>query len=103
MLPLWGRRDHRGLRAALGASPGGLFTIVLSQSLRLTAVGLLLGLAGAYAAARALQQLLYETAVSDVPVYGITIALIVVVAGLATFGPARRAGRADPLIALKSQ
>lgn len=43
------------------------------------ATGLLLGLAGAYAAARALLQLLYETAVNDVPAYAITIALLVVV------------------------
>jgi ABC-type antimicrobial peptide transport system permease subunit len=80
-----------------------LFTLVLAQSFRLTAIGLLLGLAGAYAAARGLQQLLYETDVTDVPAYAVTIALLVVVAGLAALGPARRAGRADPLIALKSQ
>jgi putative ABC transport system permease protein len=97
------RRRELSLRAALGAAPGQLFSLVLAQSLRLTATGLLLGLAGAYAAARALQQLLYETAVTDMPAYTVTIALLVVVAGLATLGPARRAGRADPLIALKSQ
>jgi predicted permease len=97
------RQRELGLRAALGAAPGRLFTLVLAQSFRLTAIGLLLGLAGAYAAARGLQQLLYETDVTDVPAYAVTIALLVVVAGLAALGPARRAGRADPLIALKSQ
>ena len=97
------RQRELGLRAALGAAPGRLFTLVLAQSLRLTAIGLLLGLSGAYAAARGLQQLLYETDVTDVPAYAVTIALLVVVAGLAALGPARRAGRADPLIALKSQ
>jgi hypothetical protein len=97
------RRRELSLRAALGAAPGRLFTLVLAQSFRLTAIGLLLGLAGAYAAARGLQQLLYETDVNDVPAYAVTIALLVVVSGLAALGPARRAGRADPLIALKSQ
>jgi predicted permease len=97
------RRRELSLRAALGAAPGQLFSLVLAQSLRLTATGLLLGLAGTYVAARALQQLLYETAVNDVPAYAVTIVLLVVVVAIATFGPARRAGRADPLIALKSQ
>jgi predicted permease len=97
------RQRELGLRAALGAAPGQLFTLVLAQSLRLTVAGLLLGLAGAYMASRALQQLLYETDVTDVLAYGSTIALIVVVAGFATIGPARRAGRADPLITLRSQ
>jgi ABC-type antimicrobial peptide transport system permease subunit len=97
------RQRELGLRAALGAAPGQLFTLVLTQSLRLIVAGLLLGLAGAYLASRALQQLLYETDVTDMLAYGGTIALVVAVAGFATFGPARRAGRIDPLITLKNQ
>jgi putative ABC transport system permease protein len=97
------RRRELGLRAALGASPPQLAQLVLGQSLRLTAIGLALGLAGALAAARGLQQLLYETEPRDVAAYAVTISTIAIVATLASVGPARRAGRVDPLTALRSQ
>jgi putative ABC transport system permease protein len=97
------RRRELGLRAALGASPRQLFGLVLGQASRLTAIGLVLGLAGAFAVSRLLQQLLYETKATDVAAYAVTISTIAIVAALATLGPARRAGRVDPLTALRSE
>ncbi|HYN08921.1 MAG TPA: ABC transporter permease [Vicinamibacterales bacterium] len=97
------RRRELGLRAALGASPPQLAQLVLRQGLRLTAIGLALGLAGALAVSRGLQELLYETEPRDVLAYAITISTIAIVAILASVGPARRAGRVDPLTALRSQ
>ncbi len=97
------RRRELGLRAALGASPGRLFSLVLGQALRLTVVGLVLGVIGALAVSKMLEQLLYETDAKDITAYVVTIATIAIVAALATFGPARRAGRSDPLTALRSQ
>ena len=96
------RSRELGLRAALGASPRQLFGIVLGQASRLTALGLVLGLAGAMAVSRLMRQLLYETAPTDFTAYAVTISMIVVVALAATIGPARRAGRADPLTVLRN-
>ena len=97
------RRRELGLRAALGASPKRLFTLVFGQSLRLLVAGLALGLAGAFAVSQALEQLLYETRSNDVLAYAVTVSMVALVTALATFGPARRAGRTDPLIALRSE
>jgi ABC-type lipoprotein release transport system permease subunit len=54
------------------------------------------------AVSRLLQQLLRETAPTDISAYAITITMILVVALVATIGPARRAGRADPLAVLRN-
>jgi predicted permease len=97
------RRRELGVRAALGASPRHLHAIVFSQGFRLTALGLAIGLGGAVAASRGLEQLLYDTAPRDPLAYLVTIATIVVVAALACLGPARRAARIDPLSALRPQ
>jgi ABC-type antimicrobial peptide transport system permease subunit len=95
------RRQELGLRAALGASPGHLYRLVFGQGLWLTAIGLALGLAGAYATGRTLDRLLYETQPRDPAAYAVTILVIVGTALLACVGPARRAARADPLSALR--
>ena len=97
------RQRELGVRAALGASPRQLHALVLSQGFRLTALGLAIGLAGAVAASRALESLLYETAPRDPLAYLVTIATIAIVTGLACLGPARRAARMDPLSALRVQ
>ena len=76
---------------------------MLGQAARFTAIGLVLGLAGAFAVSRLLQQLLYETEPTDVAAYAVTISTIAIVAALATLGPARRAGRVDPLTALRTE
>lgn len=95
------RKRELGLRAALGASPRHLYGIVLRQGFWLTAVGLGIGVAGAMAAARALESILYETPSRDPLAYAATAATIMAVAGLACLGPVRRAAKSDPLTVLR--
>jgi putative ABC transport system permease protein len=95
------RYSELGLRAALGASPRDLYTVVAAQGFWLTALGLAIGVAGALAVSRLMEALLYDTRSRDPLAYAVTIATIAAVAALACLGPARRAARVDPLIALR--
>ncbi|HXT71729.1 MAG TPA: ABC transporter permease [Vicinamibacterales bacterium] len=95
------RRRELGLRAALGASPRHLYGLVLWQALWLTTLGLGIGLAGAMAAAGALESILYDTPTRDPLAYAATAVTIMVVTGLACLGPVRRAAKSDPLTVLR--
>jgi predicted permease len=95
------RKRELGLRAALGASPRHLYGLVLSQGFWLTAIGLGIGVAGAMAATRALESILYDTPSGDPLAYVATAVTIMVVAGLACLGPVRRAAKSDPLTVLR--
>ena len=97
------RSRELAVRAAVGASPRDLSSLVLGYSLRLTMIGLAIGVAGALAASRLLQTLLYETNVHDPAAYAVTIGTIALASAVAGLGPARRAGRIDPLATLKSE
>ena len=92
-----------GVRLALGASPAQVFMQVIGQGLRLAAIGVVLGLVFATAATSTLQSLLFNTSATEPPIY---IALSVVLLGiavLACYVPARRAMRVDPMTALRSE
>ncbi|MEE8584143.1 MAG: ABC transporter permease, partial [Acidobacteriota bacterium] len=95
------RTQEIGVRMALGAGRGRVLRLVLSQGMRLAVLGALLGLLGALAANRALSGLLYEVSASDPLTYALVAALLLGVAALACYLPARRASRVDPLIALR--
>jgi ABC-type antimicrobial peptide transport system permease subunit len=95
------RRRELGLRAALGAPPAHLRGLVIKEGVRLTAVGLLVGLAAAVVAARVLEQLLYETESRDPMAYVVTASVIAAVAACACLGPARRAASVDPIATLR--
>ena len=97
------RRQEMGLRLALGAAPGDLYRLVLRRGLLLTGVGLGVGLAGAVAASRALQGLLYEIDRFDPVAFGGMAVALWTTALIASIIPARRAARADPLVALRSE
>jgi putative ABC transport system permease protein len=97
------RQREFGLRSALGASPRQLSGLVLFQGWRLMAVGLAVGLAGAFATSKLLQRLLFETQSRDPIVYTVIVSVIAIVTSLACLGPARRAARVDPLTALRNQ
>ena len=97
------RRQELGVRLALGASPRALYRLVLGHGIALTAAGLLLGLAGAIAASRALQTLLYQTDPFDPVAFGGMTAILAATAFVACLLPARRAAQADPLVALRSE
>jgi putative ABC transport system permease protein len=97
------RSNEIGLRMALGASPGDISQLVLRQGMLLTGVGLLLGLAGAIAAARLLTSVLFEVKPSDPMTYAAVAALLAAVAMAASYIPAYRASKVDPLVALRQE
>ena len=95
------RAGEIGIRRALGAEEGAVTGMVLRQGLGLTVAGLLLGLAGALAGTRVLTGFLHEVSPSDPLTFLSVAGVILVVAILAAFFPARRASGVDPLVALR--
>ncbi len=90
-----------GVRIALGAQPGDVLRLVLWRGLKLVAVGLGIGLAASLAATRLMASLLYEVTATDPLTFAAVGALLVAVALLACWIPARRATRVDPMTALR--
>jgi predicted permease len=97
------RTTEFGIRLALGAQPGNLLRTVLRQGVRLVAAGIALGIAGALALTRMMASLLFEVSVTDPVVFTGVSLLLLAVALLACWLPARRATKVDPLIALRSE
>jgi len=96
------RTQEIGIRMALGASAGSLQARILSQTLALAGAGIVLGSAASWILARSLSGLLFGVTTSD-PVTFLTMLLVLVaVAGIAGYLPARRASRIDPSIALRA-
>ena len=95
------RTRELGLRLAVGAQPRQVLLLVLKQGLTLTVVGVVLGLAAAFALTRLLSGLLFGVAAVDVTTFTTISLLLVVVSLLACYLPARRAMRIDPLSALR--
>jgi putative ABC transport system permease protein len=92
-----------GVRLALGASPWRLIAQVMSQGARLVAVGVLVGTIAAGAAANAMSSLLYGIGALDPSAFVLAVPLLMLVALVASFVPARRAARVDPLVALRNE
>ena len=97
------RTREMGVRAALGASRRHLLTLVLGDGMRLSAIGIALGLLGALAASQALSTLLYGISSLDPASWLGVIALLAAVAALACWIPAWRAARVDPSITLRAE
>ena len=98
------QRTHEiGLRLALGAQRGDVLRLILGQGLKLTFGGLLLGAAGAFAATRLMQGLLFGVSPTDPVTFLSVAALLVAVAAVACFIPARRAAAVDPMVALRDE
>jgi putative ABC transport system permease protein len=97
------RANEIGLRMALGASPFTVMAMVMRQGLALAAIGLAIGLAGAVAATRLLTQLLFEVKPGDPLTYAGVSVLLAFVALAASYFPARRATKVDPLSALRQE
>jgi putative ABC transport system permease protein len=92
-----------GVRLALGASPRQVFAQVIGQGLRLAVIGVVVGLVAAAAATTLVRGLLFNTSATDPMVYGSLAALLLAMAALACYVPARRAMRVDPMTALRSE
>lgn len=95
------RANELGLRMALGASPGDVLRLILRQALALAAAGIMVGLACAAAVTRLLQSMLFEVKATDLRTYVAVTAAMAAIALLASYIPARRAMRADPITALR--
>jgi ABC-type antimicrobial peptide transport system permease subunit len=95
------RTRELGVRLALGATPAGLRRGVLGQALAVAALGTALGTVGALAAARLLSALLFEVSPADPLTFAGVVALMLAVALLAAYVPARRATRVDPAEVLR--
>jgi len=98
------RRTHEiGVRMALGAGSRELLGLVLKQGVKLAVPGILIGLAGAYAATRGIRSLLYDVSPTDWPTLSIVSLLLALIALAACYVPARRAMRVDPVRALRDE
>lgn len=101
------RTQEFGIRMALGAENIQLLRMIIGQGVRQLLLGLTLGLGfaltGAFLATAAIQNFLFETSPSDPATYVAVFVLLTVVSLLATFVPARRATRVDPMIALRAE
>ena len=98
-----GRQRELAIRTAVGATPRRLITLVLQQHLAAVVGGLLVGLGLAWMGGRWLESLLYGVAANDPRLFAAVAALLLVVALLASYLPARRAGRIDPVAALRTE
>jgi putative ABC transport system permease protein len=90
-----------GIRMALGARPGSVLWLVLRQSLAMIVIGVALGTGAALAAGLVLQRLVQGMQPLGISTFAATIPMLVVAALFASFLPARRASRVDPVIALR--
>jgi putative ABC transport system permease protein len=96
------RTNEIGIRMALGARPKDVLQMVVGQGLGLTLVGVMLGLAGAFALTRTLSSLLFEVSSIDALTFILMPLLLLAVALVACCIPARRAVKVNPSIALRS-
>ena len=95
------RTREIGIRMALGASKNEILKLIITKGMMLTAIGILLGIAGAYALTRAIRSLLFGVGTLDVAIFVLVPVVFAVIAVCACFFPARRASQVDPLVALR--
>ena len=97
------RSKELGIRIALGADSRRLRVGVLAEGVGMTVIGIVLGLGGAMSASQAIEQLLYGVGGRDPATLGATAGLLLSVAALAAYLPARRATKVDPLSVLNAE
>ena len=95
-------RTHEiGVRMALGATARDVFKLIVGRGMKLTVIGVVIGVAGAVGATRLMHSLLFNTSATDPIVFILISLLLAFAAFLACYIPARRAAKVDPLIALR--
>ncbi len=96
------QRTHEiGIRMSLGARPKDVLRLVVRQGMRLTLTGLAVGLVASLAATRAIGSLLYGVSATDALTFAEVLLLLAALAWLASFVPARKATRIDPMLAMR--
>jgi predicted permease len=95
------RTQEMGIRIALGAGRREILQLIMGQALRVTGWGLVLGAAGALAVGRAIASLLYGVKPHDPLVLSLVMVILGAVAAVASYLPARRATKVDPMVALR--
>jgi putative ABC transport system permease protein len=97
------RTAEIGVRMALGAAPASIFQLIVGQGLRLSAAGILVGLAAAAGLTRVMTSMLIGVRPSDPPTYAVMAVVFFAIAALASWLPARRAAALDPTVALRGE
>jgi len=97
------RAREFGIRIALGATPQEIVRSVVVWGVVLAAIGCAVGLGGAIALVRLIQQLLYDTSPTDLTVLVTVPTLLIIIGTVSVWLPARRAARVDPIVALRSE
>jgi predicted permease len=97
------RRRELGIRMALGASQGDVLRLVVRQGLRLTTMGVVVGLAASFAASRLIATMLFDVSPTDVVTFVAVPMMLALAALMASYIPARRATRIDPMVALRDE
>src|SRR5262249_26318521 len=95
------RTHELGVRIALGADPSDIRQLVVGQGLRLTAIGIVVGLAGALTASRGRGALRFGASATDPPTFVISAIGLSIAGVAAAYIPARRASRIDPVVLLR--
>jgi len=97
------RTPEIGLRIALGAQTSKVLELVIAQGIRLTAMGLVIGLAAAYGLTRFMESFLFGVTPTDPLTFVLIALLLALVALVACYVPARRAAKVDPMVALRCE
>jgi ABC-type antimicrobial peptide transport system permease subunit len=95
------RTHEMGIRMALGAEAGGVVRLVLVQGLKVTGIGLGLGLVGAFGLTKLMSSILYGVSSTDMTTFVAVPLLLAAVAAVAVLIPARRATKVDPIEVLR--
>ena len=95
------RTRELGIRVALGADRGAVVRLIVGEGLLLAGIGIAIGMAGSWLLTGTLKTMLFEVSPIDPIVLALTCAAVLLVTALASYVPARRALRVDPMIALR--
>jgi predicted permease len=97
------RTQEIGIRMALGADPGKIMLMIVRHSFILVIIGVVIGMAGAFALTRVMSSLLFRVSATDTLTFVAPPLILAAVAFLASYFPARRAARVEPTVALRSE